>query len=149
MLYLIALIIFVAMLLLSLAICGASISFLFDAFSLVLTLLSIIPMLFVSGMGKDLICSFSVIFKKTDSLTAIQLKRCQAALSLTIKLLLCSGTLLALVSLIAVLGLNPEYIFPNLAVALLSLVYSLVPCFLLLPVQAKITALLINLQRDE
>ena len=149
MMYLIALIIFIAILLFSMVICGVCITFLFDMISLLLILLSVIPMLFVSGMGKDLIRSFSVVLKKTDSLTSIQLKRCQAALSLTIKLLICSGALFALVSLIAVLNLNPEYMFPNLAVALLPFVYSLVPCFLLLPVQAKITAKLINLEKDK
>lgn len=146
--YFIALIIFTAMLLFSMILSGTNITFLFDMVSLLLILLSVIPMLFASGMGKDLIRSFCVVFKRTDSLTDVQLKRCQAALSLTIKLLLCSGALFAFVSIIAVLVLSPEYILPNLAVALLTFVYSLIPCFLLLPVQAKISAKLINLEED-
>lgn len=148
MMYFIALIIFTAMLLFSMILSGTNITFLFDMVSLLLILLSVIPMLFASGMGKDLIRSFCVVFKRTDSLTDVQLKRCQAALSLTIKLLLCSGALFAFVSIIAVLVLSPEYILPNLAVALLTFVYSLIPCFLLLPVQAKISAKLINLEED-
>lgn len=151
MLYIIALIIFIAMLFFNMFLCGVSLTHLIDMVSLLLVVLSVVPMLFVSGMERDFIRSFLVISKKTENLTTIQLKRCKAAVSLTIKLLLCSGTLMTLVSAYGLLCLNPlpEQMFPSLAVASLCLVYALIPCFLLLPLQAKLTAKLINLQEDE
>lgn len=149
--YIIALIIFIAILFFNMLLCGVNLTYLIDMVSLLLVLLSVIPMLFVSGMEKDFIRSFSVIFKKTDTLTAVQLKRCKAALSLTIKLFICSGTLMSLISVYSLMSMNPtpEHILPNIAVASLCLLYALIPCFLLLPIQAKITAKLINLEKDD
>ena len=149
--YIIALILFIAMLFFNMLLCGVDIVMLIDTVSLLLVLLTVVPMLFVSGMEKDFIRSFAVIFKKKENLTTVQLKRCKAAISLTIKLLLCSGTLMTFISLYGLLSMNPlpEQSLANIAVAFLCLVYALIPCFLLLPLQAKITAKLINLQEDE
>lgn len=149
--YLISLLLFIALICISMAICGVNALFLFDIFSLLLILLSVIPMLFVSGMGKDLIRSFSIVTRNKDTLTIKQLKRCKEALSLTMKLLLCSCTLFFILPFFAHLYLcvPTEQISVNIAVDSIILVYALFPCFLLLPVHAKISAQLINLQKED
>lgn len=149
--YLISFFVFFIVLFFTIGFGGIPLGYLIDMPALLMMLLSVIPLLFVSGCGKDLLQSFSVIFRKSEKLSIKQLKRCKEALSLTIKLLLCSGMLFFLLPLIALAALDVQLSQLNAYIAVISLsaLYAVFPCMLLLPIQAKISTQLIDSEKEE
>lgn len=151
--YLISLILFLVVLVLTFSFGNAPLSYLIDNVSLLLLLLALIPIIIASGLEKDLIRALSIAVRKSVSYSLKQLRRCEEALSLTIKLLLYSGILFFFLQLIILLQINPlpeqtwtEILSANLSVAALSIVYPLLFCCLLLPIRSRIRGEIINQQ---
>jgi flagellar motor component MotA len=82
--------------------------------------------------------------KKINEYTRLELEKTDIALKLAIKLLLLSGVLGTMIGFIAMLAqVSDMTLLPkNLAVALLALVYSVMLVFILLPVKAKVKAII-------
>lgn len=103
-----------------------------------------VPMMFSSGLHKDFARAFNIIATKSNSYTTIELKKSLIAIGLAIKLILVSGFLLSIIGFVAMLSQlsDPSQLGPSLAVAILSILYSLFTTILFLPIQYRIKALL-------
>jgi flagellar motor component MotA len=101
-------------------------------------------MIFASGLFADFIRAFSIIATKSKEYTIIELKKSLTAIQLAVKLILASGFLLSLIGVVAVLSqlADPSKIGPSLAVAILSILYTLFTIILFLPIEYRIKSLL-------
>lgn len=127
----------------------------FDSVTLIQTLLMLIPVLIAARMEKDLLCALRHMVSKSAVCSVKQLKRCEEAVSLTIKFALCSGILTFLILFIIILrSVNLQdsswkvILSANFSTALLSVIYPLFLCCLLLPVHARIHGELIDIAPD-
>jgi flagellar motor component MotA len=80
----------------------------------------------------------------------IELKRTEIALSLAVKLLLFAGLLGSIIGIISILAnlSNKNMLGPNLAISFLTLLYSVLIVFILLPVQAKVKAMILTMDKE-
>jgi flagellar motor component MotA len=80
----------------------------------------------------------------------IELNRTEIALRLAIKLLLSSGLLGSIIGIITLLSniSNMNHLGQNLAVSFLTVLYSILIVFILLPVQAKIKSMIITMDKE-
>jgi flagellar motor component MotA len=110
----------------------------------VLILAFSLAMLLASGLFSDFLRGFKIMGKKINEYTRLELEKTDIALKLAIKLLLLSGVLGTMIGFIAMLAqVSDMTLLPkNLAVALLALVYSVMLVFILLPVKAKVKAII-------
>jgi hypothetical protein len=113
-----------------------------DIPALVLILLFSIPSMLCSGMWNDFIHAFSA---GTKAYTVSQLKRSEKAVSMMQKFIFIGGFFCAFVSLIVCLSELDNYpaIGKNIAVICVSGLYTAIIEFLLIPVNANVTAALI------
>jgi flagellar motor component MotA len=141
--YVIGLIIYLAFLVGTTLLVGAPGAFI-DLPSLMIILVFSISMLMASGLLPDLMRGFKLMGKKVNTYSSLELKKTEIAAGLMIKLLLLSGLLGSLIGSIAMLaGLSDiSLLGKNLAVALLTLLYALLLVFILLPVRAKVRAVI-------
>lgn len=111
---------------------------LLDLPTLILLLVICIPFLISAGLIKDFNNAFTIALSRKKDVTLNEIKRSKEAVSLTIRALLCSGFLIFLMAMIAVLHSmdTPESLGPHIAVAVLSLLYSCVLTLLLLPLKS-------------
>lgn len=116
--------------------------------SLIVILGITIPVLLLSGLFKDFIKSFRLLTLSENPFSKIELKKMQASIKLTIKLLGFSGILAAFVGIIASLNgfTDMAILFSNLAISLIAPLYSLLFIIILLPIEAKIKAILSTLE---
>jgi flagellar motor component MotA len=115
-----------------------------DLPSIIIILVFSVSMLMASGLLGDLIRGFKIMGKKENTYTALELRKTDIAVGLAIKLLLLSGVLGSLIGVVAMLSsLSDMSVFgKNLAVALLTLLYALLLVFILLPIRAKVKAII-------
>jgi len=80
----------------------------------------------------------------------IELNRTEIALRLAIKLILFSGLLGSIISVISILSRinNMAHIGQNLAVSIITMLYSILITFILLPVQAKVKSMIITMDKE-
>ena len=140
---------FIAFLVFSTIISG-SIAFFIDLPSVLIILSFTIPMLMASGLFTDFIRGFKIMGNKVNLWSKIELNKTEIALSLAIKLLLFSGLLGSIIGMISILASlsNLSKIGPNLAVSSLTLLYSVLIVFILLPVQFKVKAMILTMDKE-
>ncbi len=111
--------------------------------SLVLIAVLMWILLFMCGLTKDFCRGISLFFKKDKTVEREELERTLVAFKLVLIALPIGGLVASLIALVAIIGLldNPALLGPNLAVAILTLLYSLIIELLLLPVAAKLWTL--------
>lgn len=141
--YFLGLIIFLAFLTCTVLFLGSPAA-LIDLPSISLILSFSITMLLASGLFPDFIRCFKIMGKGVNTWSALELRKTEIALSLMIKLLLLSGLLGSITGTISILASLSDIsvVGPNLAVAILTFFYSVLLVFILLPVKAKVTAML-------
>lgn len=115
-----------------------SASYLVDLPTFILLLIICIPFLLSANLTNDFNNAFGIALGRKKDVTLNEIKRAGEAVSLTIKTLLCSGFLLFLMSIVAILHCmdTPELLGPHISVAILSLLYSCVLTLILLPLKA-------------
>lgn len=115
----------------------------FDAVSLLLILILVLPILVSAGLLKDFFHSFALVIGKHKAESMSELNRCVTAVKTAIKTSLAGGGFLVLCCVIQILmTLNdPLLLGPNVAVAILTMIYALVLVLLLIPIQARLEIL--------
>ena len=142
-------------------------AFLCDAPTLICIVLLSLPLLLRKGMWKDFLRAVSMqrknryIFSRKDGkltfgketivYSLAQMKRSLDAVEFMQKQILYSGILIVILPLIYILTqlTEPEAIGPNMAVTLLSVLYTAVLELLLLPLQIDIKRRIINYMEEE
>ena len=112
----------------------------YDLPSLVLILVLLFILLYMCGLTKDFGRGFVLFFGRNKEVEKEELMRTQAAFKLVLIALPIEGMVASLIAFIAILGkLNdPATLGPYLAVAILTMLYSLIIEILLLPVAARL-----------
>jgi len=115
----------------------------FDLPSLILIFFMTWIILFMSGLTKDFLRGFILFFGKRKEMDSEMLCRTKVAYKLVLIALPSVGMVMSLIALVAVFGIldDIQNLGPNLAVAILTLFYSLVLEMLLLPVAGKLWTL--------
>lgn len=147
-----------------------AISWCLDAPTLICILVLSVPLLFRKGMGKDFFRAFKMQFKyriirekgdveegknikikkKVHNYTLGEMRRSLDAVEFMQKQILYAGIITMILPTIFVLGqLNFERLGPNLAVTLLSLLYTAVLELLLLPLQLETKRRIVNYMEEE
>ena len=141
--YLIGIVIFVAVLTGLAFLTSAPLVFV-DLPSLLVILALSAAVLAASGLMGDFFRSFKLMGQKSNTFSAIELRRMKTAVRLAICALLLSGAVGSVMGIVGVLSQVSDIsaIGPNCAVALLTLLYAVIFVFILLPVQAKVRAVL-------
>lgn len=141
--YVIGTIIFVAVLAGIAMVTGAPSAFL-DMPSLLVILALTAAVLAASGLMGDFFRSFKLMGQKTNPYSTIELRRMQVSVKLAVVALLLSGAVGSIMGVVAMLSQlsDPSLLGPNAAVALLMMLYAVIFVFILLPVQAKVKAVL-------
>lgn len=119
---------------------GFSIIYYIDPPSFIFISVMLILFLGAAGLLKDFFHAFVLAFKDKQPDKDNAYERAENAVDLAIKVSILDGVLLFLFSFIFVLrGLgNPETIGPNLAVAMLSMLYGILCATIFLPIRARI-----------
>lgn len=145
--YFIGLLIYLALLIGTTLLVAAPAAFI-DLPSIIVILVLSFSMLLASGLLPDLFRGFKVMGRKENIFTALELHKTEIAVGLTIKLLLLSGFLGFMIGLVGMLSSLSDLslIGKNLAVAMLTLLYALLLIFILLPVKAKVKAIIQTLE---
>lgn len=138
--YLVAVIIFVVAVAWVIGMSSGQITAYVDFVSLIIILMMTIPMLAASGLGRDFLKSFSLMFESGESVDKAQARRSAEAVGLVMKLALLSGLMATLATIVAILSLGLEggFLQASLSVSMLTALYALVIDILLLPVQTKL-----------
>ena len=135
--------VFVAVVLMVVFCGGISWQMLLDFPSLVLLAVIVIPMLCVSGLGKDFLKAISIAGSKKET-TLVQINRSIEAVKLAMNTLLYSGIFMTLFSIMIIFGgqaregVDAGSLLMNCEVAMITLVYALALCLILLPVLAAL-----------
>lgn len=130
---------------------GGNLSYFLDLPSLFIILALTLPMLLASGLLSDFFKGFSLMVKKVNLYSAIDLKRILEADKLAIRSLVIAGLVGSITGMIAILAhLNePTKLGPALSVALITVLYSLIFISLILPVKAKVSSVLATLEQEQ
>jgi flagellar motor component MotA len=122
----------------------------FDLPSLLILTSITIPMLYASGLFPDFKIAFQIMIIKNKDFSKSQLEQSLLAIDLTIKLIVLSGLLGAIIGFVSFLKqLNdPSTIGPTIALILLTTFYALFGVIIFLPVQAKLKKLIIISNRN-
>ena len=147
--YFIGLVVFIAFLVCSTFFSGALASFI-DLPSIIVILAFSVPMLMASGLVADFIRGFKIMAQKVNTWSLFELKKTEIALKLMIRLLILSGLLGSMIGIVGIASSFTDIskLGPNLAIALLTLLYSILICFILLPVQAKVKAIILTMDKE-
>lgn len=115
---------------------NGSIYWFLDIYSFIPIIAFTLIVLVMSGSLKDFFMSFKICFAKKLIISVEQIRRSYAATRLTIIATLVSGALSSFLAIVAILSLldKPEILGPNMAVAVLSILYSLIIVLFLLPI---------------
>lgn len=118
-----------------------------DIPSLILVVVLTLILLFMCGMTKDFFRGIAVFFGKTREIENNEYNRMLAAYKLVLIALPTGGTLMTLMAVVAILAnifakvMDYSALGPSMAVAILTLLYSLILEVLLLPIAAKLWAM--------
>ena len=120
--------------------CAGNIIWYLDTPSLLLITALMMILLFMSGLTKDFFRGIVFFFGKNKTLEADEVRKTLAAFKMVLIGLPICGFVATLIAFVAILGkLNGiSLLGPNMAVAILTLLYSLVIELLLLPIAAKL-----------
>ena len=120
--------------------CAGNIIWYLDSPSLLLITILMLILLFMCGLTKDFFRGIVFFFGKNKTMEADEARRTLAAFKLVLIGLPIGGFTASLIAFVAILGkLNDiSKLGPNLAVAILTLLYSLIIELLLLPIAAKL-----------
>ena len=115
----------------------------FDMPSLILIAVLLLILLFMCGLTKDFFRGISFFFGKNRMMDENELCRSLAAFKLVLIALPIDGLVASLIAIVAIIAklTDPSLLGPNLVVAILTLLYSLIFEVLLLPVAAKLWAM--------
>lgn len=141
--YIVGLIVYVAFLIGITFLCGSPTIFL-DLPSIVVILGPTLALLLASGLMPDFMRGFAVMSQKENTHSRLELQKADIAVGLTVRLLLLSGLLGSLIGVVALLAWLSDIstLGRGLSVALLTLLYAVLFCFILLPIRARIRAIL-------
>ena len=142
-------VIFIALLIISTSLSG-SMAFFVDLPSMLIILAFSLPMLMASGLFPDFIRAFKIMGRKVNVWSMIELNRTEIALRLAIKLLLSSGLLGCIIGIVSMLSTTGgmRNLGPNIAVSLLTVLYSILIVFILLPLQAKVKSMILTMEKE-
>ena len=114
----------------------------YDMPSLVLIVVLMLILLFMCGLTKDFLRGVAFFFRKNKEMEETELKRTLAAFKLVLIALPIDGLMASLIATVTILGKvnDMSMLGPHAAVAVLTLLYSLVLEVLLLPIAAKMWA---------
>ncbi len=145
--YLIGIVIFIATLVGLAFWSGAPLAYV-DFPSLLVILVLSAAVLAASGLMGDFFKSFKLMAQKTNPCSAIELKRMLSAIRLSIWSFLLSGMVGMVIGTVAILSNfgDPAKFGPSAAMALLTLLYSMIFVFIMLPVQARAKAMLATME---
>jgi len=123
--------------------CAGNIIWYLDSPSLVLITVLMLILLFMSGLTKDFLKGIAFFFGKNKEISLDELRRTLAAFKLVLIGLPIGGVVASLIAFVAILGKINDIstLGPNMAVAILTLLYSLVIEILLLPMAARLWAM--------
>ena len=123
--------------------CAGNIIWYLDTPSLLLILALMLILLFMSGLSKDFFRGIAFFFGKNKEITFEEWKRALAAFKLVLIALPMGGFAATLIAFVAIIGNLDDVskLGPSMAVAILTLLYSLVIELLLLPIASKLWAL--------
>ena len=112
----------------------------FDAMSLLLLIVLVIPIMLSTGLLKDLNQAFRLVFGKKNEASMLEMKRAKLAVDTMIKVSVGSGIFIAVMQIFAILHYmaTPQFMGSAISVALLTVLYAVVVSLLLYPVGAKI-----------
>lgn len=147
--YFIGLVMFIAFLVFSTMLSGSLASFI-DLPSILIIMAFSIPMLMASGLFSDFIRGFKIMGQRINTWSLIELKRTEAALKLMVRLLVLSGLLGSIIGVVSIASSLSDVskLGPNLAVALLTLLYSILMVFILLPIQVKVKTMILTIDKE-
>lgn len=113
---------------------NGSIYWFLDIYSFIPILACTLIIMVMSGSLKDFFKGFSICFSKSVN-DKYEIRRSYLAIKLAIYSIIVSGLISSLLAIVTILGLleKPELLGPNLAVAILSVLYSLIMVLILLP----------------
>lgn len=119
---------------------GMDITRLFDVISLLLLILFLIPMLVSGGLLKDFNNAFRLVMGKREPAALMELKRAKEAVSLAIRISLASSVFITAMSGALILFTVDDLaaLGPNVAVAMISLIYGMGLVLILLPLQSRL-----------
>lgn len=119
--------------------------YLLDAPSLILILVFTAPVLLRGGLWKDFVRAWKLL-KKDYTCHLSELRRTQDVVEMLQKQIIYASILSMLLSLIIVLHMltTPEALGPNLAVAILTMIYGVILEMLLLPLQLEVKRRIID-----
>lgn len=117
-----------------------------DLPTLILLLIICVPFLLSTGLIKDFNNAFRIVLGRKKETTLIELKRAVEAVTLTIKSILCTGSLITTMSLIMLIHLldTPASLGPKISVCILSVVYVCIFILILLPLRAALNLRIIE-----
>ena len=112
--------------------------------SLLVILAVTVPILLAAGLLPDLGKGFRLMTAKENPFSLFELKRIRQACQLTQRSLPLAGVLGTLVGLVGMLTRldDPTKIGPAVAVAMLTTIYAIVFLFVILPIRAKVDAVM-------
>lgn len=115
----------------------------FDVVSFLLLLILVLPILVSAGLLKDFFHGFALVIGKRKAENMSELNRSVTAVKTAIKTSLAGGGFLVLCCVIQILMTldDPLFLGPNVAVAILTMIYALVMVLLLIPIQARLEIL--------
>lgn len=127
---------------------GSHVSVFIDAPSLIIILAFSLSMLMASGLMKDFVRCFRIMTQKENNCSLIELRKSNQSIKLMIGLLLTSGFLGSTIGAISLLSSlsDPATLGPNLAVTLLTFFYSILLVFILLPIKARVKAMILTIE---
>lgn len=131
---------------------GMQLAWYLDLPSLILLIIICVPFLVSAGLLRDFNNAFRFVVAKKKAKSLLELKRAQEAVSLAMITLLVAGTFIFFLTLIFILVKldDPLLLGPNIAVALLEVVYATAFSLLLLPLRAQMKVKILEfLERDE
>lgn len=127
------------------------ISWYMDLPSLLLILLLTIPMLFASGLFKDFLRAFPIAVSKKKEYSVYEMKRSALAMQMMMRLVMYAGVFSTFVALVLVLGGldTPETLGPNVAVAMLTILYAVMIDMILLIFHTMVKSRLLDLSEKD
>lgn len=113
---------------------NGSIYWFLDIYSFIPILACTLIIMIMSGSLKDFFSGFLICFSKSIK-DKYEIRRSYTAMKLAIYSIIVSGLISSFLAIVSILGLleKPEFLGPNLAVAILSILYSLIMVLILLP----------------
>lgn len=119
--------------------------YLIDLPSLIIVLVFTVPALFKGGVWKDFMRAWKLL-RKDYTCHLSELRRTLDVVEMMQKQLIYAGVLCMLMSFITILGqlTRPENLGPNLAVAILTILYAVIFEMLLLPLQLEVKRRIID-----